>query len=161
MENASKALIIAGAILVCIMIVAVGVNISKSSIATIETSMSSMSTQEVYAHNSKYTMYEGEQTGANIKSLVNILISNVKANEDETSRIPALYYQNNKNDNLDSGIPKDGNSIEYLTTLQNIRKNVDSQHKYWVEINYQSNGLIDYINISYDKNNIVDPMTRN
>ena len=163
MENASKALVIAGAILICIMIVAVGMYVYKNSGASIEDSMSSISTQEIETFNAKYTMYEGEQTGSNVKSLVGILISNAKTNVDENARIPGIYLENNDNakKSFNSGIPENGENSAYIDALQGIRQQIDSKHKYWVEVNYQSNGLIDYINISYDKNAIIEPMKRN
>ena len=47
MENASKALLIAGAILLAILIIAIGMFIYNSAQSTINNSMQSMSTQEV------------------------------------------------------------------------------------------------------------------
>ena len=49
MENASKALLIAGAILLCILIIAIGMFIYNSAQGTIVSSMNSLSTQEVEA----------------------------------------------------------------------------------------------------------------
>lgn len=160
MENTSKSLLIAGAILLCILIVAVGMYIYNTSGASIQTSISTMSTSEIEAYNVKYTMYEGEQTGSNVKSLVGVLISNASTNEDENTRIPGLYIENN-GEYLDSGLPEDGEISPYLNALQEIRQNLESKHKYWVEVSYQKNGLIDYINVSYDKTNVVEPMSRN
>ena len=133
MENATKAFIVAGVILVCVLIVAVGMYVYKASASSIEDTMTTMSTQEIESYNSKYTMYEGEQSGTNVKSLVGLLISNVKNSRNEKTKIPGMYFENKNDDNLDSGIP----------------------------VNYQSNGLIDYINISYTKENIIEPMKRN
>lgn len=160
MENASKSLLIAGSILVCILIIAVGMYIYNTSGTSIQTSVSTLSTSEKEAYNVKYTMYEGEQTGANVKSLVGVLASNVSANEDENTKIPGLYFEYNK-EFLDSGIPENGETTEYLDKLQEIKNNLQNKHKYWVEVNYQKNGLIDYINISYDKANVIEPMSRN
>lgn len=160
MENASKALLIAGSILVCILIVAVGMFIYNSSGSSIQSSVSTMSTSEIEAYNVKYTMYEGEQTGANIKSLVGVLVSNASTNEDENDRIPGLCLEYEK-DTMDSGIPENGETSTYLDALQDIKHNLENKHKYWVEVSYQKNGLIDYINISYDKANVIEPMSRN
>lgn len=68
MENASKALIIAGAILLSILIIALGVfvfNQAKSSIGN-----TGLSDQEVAAFNSKFDSYEGKQLGSSVRSLV-------------------------------------------------------------------------------------------
>ena len=162
MENASKALMIAGAIIVCIMIVAVGMYINSNASSSIEDSMDTMSTTEIETSNATYTMYEGEQTGAKVKSLIGVLISNAKTNANENARIPGLYLENKDSvkNSFDSGLPENGDSALYIDALQKIRQKLDPKHKYWVEINYQSNGLIDYINISYDKSNIIKPMKR-
>lgn len=163
MENSSKTLIIVGAVLICIMIIAVGMYIYNTSQSSIDVSMTTMSTSEIEAFNARYTIYEGEQTGSNVKSLVGVLISNAKTNSEENTKIPGIYLENKENtgDSMNSGLPENGESSLYINALQDIRQQIDSKHKYWVEVNYQSNGLIDYINISYDKNNIIEPMSRN
>ena len=160
MENASKSLLIAGSILVCILIIAVGMYIYNSSGSSIQASVATMSTSEIEAYNVKYTMYEGEQTGANIKSLMGVLVSNASTNEDENSKIPGVSLEKDKKI-LDSGIPENGETSNYLDSLQDMKQNLENKHKYWVEVSYQKNGLIDYINISYDKDQVIEPMSRN
>ena len=69
MENASKALIIAGAILLSILIIALGVfvfNQAKSALGN-----TGLSDQEVAAFNSKFDSYEGKQKGSSVKALIN------------------------------------------------------------------------------------------
>lgn len=159
MENVSKALIIAGTILVIILIVAAGMFITTSSQGTVSDSMASMSTQEIDAFNLRFTMYEGEQTGTNIKTLVGTLITNSNTYKDEVTKIPGLYLEA-ESDTLDSGIPEIGKNSEYINELGKIKNNIDAKHKYWVEISYQDNGIIDYINISYEKDDKIEPMFR-
>ena len=60
MENASKALIIAGAILISILIIAIGMYIYTNSQASITNATSQMSTQEKAAFNQTWTTYEGQ-----------------------------------------------------------------------------------------------------
>ena len=76
MENASKALIIAGAILLSILIIAIGMFIYTSSQSTINDSLTQMNTQEIEAFNSQFTIYDGAQTGAKLKSMCGTLIAN-------------------------------------------------------------------------------------
>ena len=69
MENASKALIIAGAILLSILIIALGVfvfNQAKSAVGN-----TGLSDQEVAAFNSKFDSYEGNQKGSSVKAVRN------------------------------------------------------------------------------------------
>lgn len=159
MENASKALLIAGAILVVILIVAVAMFITNSANSSTNQAMLSMSTQEIEAFNLKFTMYEGEQTGATIKSLISTLVSNSNVYKSEIVKIPGLIMESSS-ETLDSGIPEAGNNSEYIRGLEKIKKVVDTKHKYWVEISYQDNGLLDYINISYNKTNKIEPILR-
>lgn len=88
MENASKALLIAGAILLCILIIAIGMFIYNSAQSTITDSLTSMSTQEIDAFNNQFVSYEGSQTGSNIKALMGRLIGNADTYRDEPAKIP-------------------------------------------------------------------------
>ena len=77
MENASKALIIAGAILISILLISVGIMIFNSSSGLFSSAQSSMSDQEMQMFNQKFTMYEGSKVSA---SSVKQLIRDVEAN---------------------------------------------------------------------------------
>lgn len=160
MENGSKALLIAGAILVGILIIAIGLFVVNNTNMTITDSMTSMSTQEIEAYNSKYSIYEGEQSGANIKSLLGILITDSNINKNEITKIPGVHIENLNKGTINSGIPEIGENSSYIRKLESIRTNIQTKHKYWVEMSYQSNGLIDYINISYDKSKLLEPIQR-
>ena len=76
MENASKALIIAGAILVSIMIVSLGVLLfNRMQKPVID--MANMDEQEIAAFNSKITPYLGNTiSGSQVNALIQYIISN-------------------------------------------------------------------------------------
>lgn len=74
MENASKALIIAGAILLAILIISLGIMILNQAQDTINGS--GMSQADVQAFNSKFTKYEGKQRGSVVRSLIQEVIAN-------------------------------------------------------------------------------------
>lgn len=155
MENASKALLIAGAILLCILIIAIGMFIFNSASSTITDSMTSLSTQEIDAFNNQFTSYEGRQTGSNVKALMGRLIGNADTYRDEPAKVPQVFINqlsNTVQNNVDASFSLDdaGDPQEYITNLGTIRNRVETKHEYYVEINYQNNGLIDYIVISYD-----------
>lgn len=61
MENASKALIIAGAILLSIAIIGIGMAVFQMASGTI--SSANMSAQEIEAYNSEFSKYEGKVNG--------------------------------------------------------------------------------------------------
>lgn len=68
MENASKALIIAGAILLSILLISLGIMIFNQAQDTIGNS--GMSKAEIQSFNSQFKKYEGKQKGSNVKALV-------------------------------------------------------------------------------------------
>ena len=73
MENASKALIIAGAILLSILLISLGIMIFNQAQDTV--SNSGMSQAEVTAFNNKFVKYEGVQKGSVVRSLIQEVIS--------------------------------------------------------------------------------------
>lgn len=153
MENASKALLIAGAILLCILIIAIGMFIYNSAQSTITDSLTSLSTQEVEAFNNQFTSYEGVQTGSNIRALTGRLIANADTYADEPAKIPAIYIDKTKsggNTTIDQVVTNAGDTQNYIDYCGKIRNQVETKHEYYVEISYQKNGLIDYVYISYD-----------
>lgn len=83
MENASKALIIAGAILISISLITLGVLIFKQASGFSNTDAISEVEKETF--NSKFTQYEGTQSGRNIKTIYNkVLVNNM--DQDSTDR---------------------------------------------------------------------------
>lgn len=92
MENASKALIIAGAILLSILIIALGVYIFNQ--AKSATNMDDLSNQQVEAHNSTFQNYEGTINGTQAKALIDAVRNN-------NQRMPDLgdIKVNGKSDN--------------------------------------------------------------
>ena len=74
MENASKALIIAGAILLAILLISLGILIFNQAQDTVNNS--GMTQAEITAFNNKFLKYEGTQKGSVVKSLVNEVIAN-------------------------------------------------------------------------------------
>ena len=83
MENASKALIIAGAILLAILLISLGIMIFTQAQDTVTNS--GMSEAEVQSFNSKFTKYEGDIKGTMVKSLVQEVLSN-NGNENNAER---------------------------------------------------------------------------
>lgn len=71
MENASKALIIAGAILISILLISVGIILIRTGSDNVGAGVSEMSSEKIQGFNSKFTIYEGEQKGNKLKDLAN------------------------------------------------------------------------------------------
>lgn len=84
MENASKALIIAGAILLSILLISLGIVIFNQAKDVV--SGSGMTKAELQSFNSQFTQYEGTQKGSAIRSMVQEVMANNNSSEasDET-----------------------------------------------------------------------------
>ena len=70
MENASKALIIAGAILLSILIIAIGMYIYNSSTNSIYSAADQISSQEQQSFNSQWESYDQVQPCSSVKNKI-------------------------------------------------------------------------------------------
>lgn len=69
MENASKALLIAGSVLIVILIIGVGMLVYTSMQGTIDEGLRQMSNQEKDIFNQQFLQFEGTKNGSNVKAL--------------------------------------------------------------------------------------------
>lgn len=84
MENASKALIIAGSILISILIIGIGMWVYQSIQGTIAEGVNQMSAQEKQMFNQQFLQYEGQRVnGANVRALISKVNNNNSQLEDE------------------------------------------------------------------------------
>ena len=85
MENASKALIIAGAILLAILIISLGIMIFGQASGVVNNN--AMSEVEMSTFNQKFEQYVSTRTrGANVNALLNAIRTNNEANSDDASK---------------------------------------------------------------------------
>lgn len=76
MENASKALLIAGAILICILLIAIGMYIYQTAQGTIDAAASKMTNQDKEIYNSMIKKYVGDnKRGSEVKAMIEQVIS--------------------------------------------------------------------------------------
>lgn len=85
MENASKALIIAGAILLAILIISLGIVIYQQAKGVINEN--AMSQVEITQFNTQFTQYQGKQRGSTIKSLYQTVLSNNVSQDSDDRRV--------------------------------------------------------------------------
>ncbi len=86
MENASKALIIAGAILLAILIISLGIMIYNQASGVVNNN--SMTEVEVTTFNQKFEQYLGEKVrGANVNSLINAVNTNNMSTDDASKQV--------------------------------------------------------------------------
>ena len=97
MENASKALIIAGAILISILLISVGLIIMNSINDSVQEGARSAESQSAEIFNSNFSMYAGEQKGSTVKQLITKIISSNGSDSkhqiylDKTSKYSVSY----------------------------------------------------------------------
>ncbi len=85
MENASKALIIAGAILLAILIISLGIIIYRQASGVLNSN--SMSEVDISTFNSKFTQFAGNNVrGAQVNSLLDQIQNNNVTYQDDTTR---------------------------------------------------------------------------
>lgn len=85
MENASKALIIAGSILVSIVIITLGVMIVSGVTETIQKN-SNLSEEEISTYNSPFTAYLGTKSGTQVRALCERIRSHNTAHPDDSTQ---------------------------------------------------------------------------
>lgn len=140
MENASKALIIAGAILLSILIIALGVfifNQAKSAMGNV-----GLSDQEVSAFNSKWESYQGNQMGSSIRQMVNNL------NAYNRNVTDGRYIIITNNNNAPTTTQETLAAGQQIAGSQYNSSYYAAGNRYVVSFAYSSGGLITQINIS-------------
>jgi len=143
MENASKALIIAGAILLSILIIGLGMSVYNN--ATSSTSSANLDSTEVQAHNSKFLSYSGRQKGSNVRALINAIRSN---NREYADRMIKITFAHNTVASKVTSVAcftakdtTDNNSYSAIST------NLRDSTTYFVTFGYMDNGCIGGVEI--------------
>ena len=140
MENASKALIIAGAILLSIAIIGIGMAVYQMAASTIN--QAKMSGQEIDAYNAKFIKYEGIQTGSTVKTLCEVIRLHNIENEDDVSKQITLTLAAPTADAGDGSAA--GSTTAEITTL---KSQIKAGAKYTVSFGYTSTGMIKNIGL--------------
>jgi len=88
MENATKALLIAAAVLVAIIIISLGVSIVSSAKGQVDQAGTALSGAEIEAFNSKFNVYDGSSvSGSSVNSLINTVFSHNLTETDDSKKI--------------------------------------------------------------------------
>lgn len=80
MENASKALLIAGAILICIVLISVGMLVLNSTTDVTDQVGDITTSQAAQSFNSNFTGYAGTQKGSSVRQLLGAIATNNDTN---------------------------------------------------------------------------------
>ena len=145
MENASKALLIAGSILIVILLIAVGVRVFNSTTGTKDTVDETMTSTEVVTFNNKFMPYVGNnKTKAEVMSLMNAIIAN---NVTYNTKIKVEYKikVNGQVHQLINTPP-----LETANDLKNLLENISKSEikKFKIQLmNYDNYGHVSQIKI--------------
>jgi len=147
MENATKGLMIAGAILIAIVLIGIGVMLVTSAQDVITDGSSQMDETAIQTFNSKFLNYEGAQKGSNINALINnVNTNNLTANREGT------HAEKGINVLFDTAIGATnitGNEDTYDTVAATRAKSkINSGRTYYVAIGYSNTGLVNEIGIA-------------
>lgn len=133
MENASKALIIAGAILLSILIIGLGMAIYQQASGAIGNA--NMDPQKIQAYNSEFASYEGTKSGTQVRALLDIIRSHNLANTDDPSlNVKVLDIGTSAADTTTAP-----DTLVTAAEVNNIKKQINAGKTYTVDFGYDAN----------------------
>ena len=138
MENATKALLIAAAVLIAILIISLGLVVYNTSAETVKSA--NLSQQEVQSANEKFARYNGEnKRGSEVNAMLNTVLN---ANVDAAAA---------KETDRQVSVTLDASEI-LSKTAKSITKQADTSKLYKIEVQYNGNGgLVDKIVVTTNK----------
>lgn len=113
MENASKALLIAGAVLIVILLIAMGMKIFRSQDDMADQVETNVQTTEILTFNNKFYKYAGKQKGTQVKALINDVIAH-----NATEEVRKVSVKGNTD----------------LSNITNLLNSIDSMKEYTVTV---------------------------
>ena len=151
MENASKALIIAGAIIISIMVISLAVFVFNRMGGEAK-EQANMDEEQIAAFNSKLTPYLGRQSGSQVNALIQYVISannTAVSSKDATKAITITFPITSGNNTIQviTDASTGGMSVNYGST--GIKKVTTGANSYYdVAGEYDSNGLLTTITVT-------------
>ena len=131
MENASKALIIAGAILLSILIIGLGMAIYQQASGAIGNA--NMDPQKIQAYNSEFASYEGTKSGTQVRALLDIIRSHNLANTDDPSLNVVAMTSSAAN------VTAAPTELVTASAVNDIKKTINAGKTYTVDFGYDAN----------------------
>lgn len=141
MDNASKALIIAGAILIAVMLVSLGVMLYNTAAGVAEGTIGTVEALGVEGFNAQFNQYMGERQRASVaQGLIDKVIAN-NANGDTTISVTLV-----KGGALSKGATKTSTEAG-LTAMRNLITTKNTVYKIEVD-DYDTSGTINSLKIT-------------
>ena len=94
MENASKALIIAGAILIAILLITIAILLINSSRNMTNAGVVGMKSQNIQTFNAQFEQYQGKLTGSKVNFLIQTAIASNSSNPEH--QVSVTYFSRNR-----------------------------------------------------------------
>ena len=124
MENASKALIIAGAILLAILLISLGIMIYNQAQEVV--TGSGMDEAAKTAFNSKFLKYEGKQKGTMVKALIQeVLANNTSENAQAKVKLKGAGNPSETEAPITSGVVRNTTYTVKLTYTNGLVSQID------------------------------------
>ncbi len=141
MENASKALLIAGAILIAILLIALGMMAYTAGKAQVEKSSTSLDQSQVQSLNAQFVSFQATKSGSEVRSLISLV-------KQTNSNIDSQFHNvNNQRGILLNTRVCDNNTTEAQIIPQT--NGVQLNRNYTINIQYEANtGLVSNISIN-------------
>ena len=152
MENATKGLMIAGAILIAIVLIGIGVFLVSQAQGFMGKGGAQFTEMEKSAFNSRFEGYEGKQNGSNVKALLTKLNStNMQTTTDETYEQKGIGITIEDGTNKYSVEPKVEYTAEVSKAIAASRSKINTGKTYQVDLEYDTTtGLISNVTITVD-----------
>ena len=131
MENASKALIIAGAILLSILIIGLGMAIYQQAAGAMNGA--NMDPTKIQAYNSEFLNYEGTQSGTQVRELLDTVRSHNLAHTDDPSLNVTVMTS------TAAGVTAAPTAVVTATDVNNVKKTINAGKTYTVDFGYDAN----------------------
>lgn len=155
MENASQALIIAGAILLAILIIALGMFVFNNAREGIMGGANKLNETQIKAQNDLYGQYmNGRRKGGEIKGMISEIEIRVSNSDAPAAYSVAITTDNSANVTGDrksvERIDSDDKKDDYLKQLSDIRKSLKNNEYYTITETGKDNksGLINHLTIN-------------
>lgn len=164
MENASKALLIAGAIILSVLIISIGMYIVNKTNSITNLGEAELNISKIQAFNSKYETYEGIQHGKNVKKVLqyaiqdnNILLGDSQRAASTIDRClnirsnhPSILSAFSSNASMKSALTTRSYGVRYAENIEQISRVINPKGKYKLSFSYSTaNGYIWEIHIDF------------
>lgn len=145
MENASKALLIAGAVLIVIVLISVGVLIVNQASGVTDQASDITTSQAVETFNNQFQNYAGIQKGSSVKTLLSAIATSNATNNNTSGHMIKVTFTNN----TAAGATPAASTVTDKDTITKLVSGVVNSARYQVDLDSRDDdGYINAITIT-------------